>query len=53
MQIHQWTEKTRIPIIGASNYESVEILWETRILDDGYVVVELMEFNVIAHGEVQ
>lgn len=41
-------EKRWLPILGSSNLEEVEITWETRVLDDGYVVVEMLDYVPIA-----
>jgi hypothetical protein len=46
-------EKMKVPLLGASNFEDVEVTWETRVLDDGYVVQEMIEFNIITHYEPQ
>ena len=53
MEIKEWAQFLKVPLLGASNYEDVIVHWETRILDDGAVVTELMEFEIITHGEVQ
>ena len=53
MRVYLEKETKVIPIIGGSNCERVEITWEIKVLDDGYMVVEMIDFEPIPRTEVQ
>ena len=53
MKTYLEKETKKIPLIGGTNHEEVELIWEVRILDDGYVVVELLDFDIITAPQMQ